>query len=120
VTKVTSGPQEIVIPPRYELLGVRKSSLLPVKEGLQRVAQEQGGTAYRVFEDVSFLKVAGKTGTAQYGPNNEKAYAWFVAYAPCDAPRIVVVVLIEEGETGGQTAAPLAKQVLMDYFTLGG
>lgn len=120
VTKISAGPQEVVIPPRYESLGVRKSSLLPVKDGLRRVAQEQGGTAYRVFEDVSFLKVAGKTGTAQYGPNNEKAYAWFVAYAPCDAPRIVVVVLIEEGETGGQTAAPLAKQVLMDYFTLGG
>jgi len=106
--------------PVSESLGIRKSSLLPIREGLRKVAQEPGGTAYRVFEDVSFLKVAGKTGTAQYGPLNEKAYAWFAGYAPSDAPRIVVVVLIEEGETGGATAAPLAKQVLMDYFTMGG
>ncbi len=120
VAKITGGLQDMVVPSRSESLGIKKSSLLPVKEGLRRVAQEPGGTAYRVFQDVSFHKVAGKTGTAQYGPRNEKAYAWFAGYAPCDAPRIVVVVLIEEGETGGTTAAPLAKHVLMDYFTMGG
>jgi penicillin-binding protein 2 len=87
---------------------------------MRRVVQEQGGTAYRVFEDVSFLKVAGKTGTAQYGAANELSYTWFAGYAPSDAPRIVVVALIEEGETGGATSAPVAKQVLVDFFTLGG
>ncbi len=120
VAKITGGLQDAVVPSRSESLGIKKSSLLPIREGLRRVAQEPGGTAYRVFQDVSFHKVAGKTGTAQYGPHNEKAYAWFAGYAPCDAPRIVVVVLIEEGETGGTTAAPLAKHVLMDYFTMGG
>jgi penicillin-binding protein 2 len=120
VEKVTGGPQDTVFPVRSERLNLRKSSITAIKEGLRRVAQEPGGTAHRVFEDVSFLEVAGKTGTAQYGPDNTLAYAWFVGYAPCDSPRIVVVVLIEEGETGGATSAPLAKQVLMDFFTMGG
>jgi len=120
VVKITGGARGGVFPVRFESLGIKKSSMLPIREGLRRVAQEQRGTAYQVFRDVSFLKVAGKTGTAQYGQENEKAYAWFVGYAPSDDPRIVVVVLIEEGETGGRTAAPLAKQVLMDYFTMGG
>lgn len=120
VSKIMGGQRNMLFPVRSEPLGVGESSLRTIKEGLRKVAQEPRGTAYRVFEDVSFLKVAGKTGTAQYGPNNELAYAWFVGYAPCDDPRIVVVVLVEEGETGGATAAPLAKQVLTDFFTLGG
>ena len=42
---------------------------------------------------------------------------WFIAFAPADAPEIVVVVMIEEGETGGRTAAPLAAEFLEAYFT---
>jgi penicillin-binding protein 2 len=120
VSKIVGREKDMLFPVRSEPLGVRESSLRTIKEGMRKVAQDEGGTAYRVFEDVSFLKIAGKTGTAQYGPDNELAYAWFAGYAPCDDPRIVVVVLVEEGETGGSTAAPLAKQVLMDFFTLGG
>ncbi len=120
VSKIVGGGQETVFPVRSEAIGVSERSLRIIKEGMRRVVQEQGGTAYRVFEDVSFLKVAGKTGTAQYGARNELSYTWFAGYAPCDAPRIVVVALIEEGETGGATSAPVAKQVLVDFFTLGG
>ena len=120
VSKIVGGGQETVSPVRSEAIGVSERSLRVIKEGMRRVVQEQGGTAYRVFEDVSFLKVAGKTGTAQYGAGNELSYTWFAGYAPCDAPRIVVVALIEEGETGGATSAPVAKQVLVDFFTLGG
>jgi penicillin-binding protein 2 len=120
VCKIAGGGQETVFPVRSEAIGVSDRSLPVIKEGMRRVVQEQGGTAYRVFEDVSFLKVAGKTGTAQYGAANELSYTWFAGYAPSDAPRIVVVALIEEGETGGATSAPVAKQVLVDFFTLGG
>jgi penicillin-binding protein 2 len=120
VFKITRSPQDTLFPVRSEPLGIGESSLRAIKEGLRRAAQEPGGTAYRVFEDASFLKVAGKTGTAQYGPENQYSYAWFAAYAPCDDPRIVVVVLVEEGKTGGETAAPLARQVLMEFFAMGG
>lgn len=120
VSKIVGGGQDTVSPVRSEAIGVSERSLRVIKEGMRRVVQEQGGTAYRVFEDVSFLKVAGKTGTAQYGAGNELSYTWFAGYAPCDSPRIVVVALIEEGETGGATSAPVAKQVLVDFFTLGG
>jgi len=120
VAKIGEGPEEVVFPVRSEPLPLKESSLLIIREGLRKVVQEPGGTAYRAFEDAASLRVAGKTGTAQYGPENENSYAWFAGYAPCDEPRIVVVVLIEEGDTGGKTAAPLAKQVLVDFFTAGG
>jgi peptidoglycan glycosyltransferase len=62
------------------------------------------------------VQVAGKTGTAQApgGP----PHAWFVAYAPADAPRVAVAVLVERGgdlgdeATGGRLAAPIAGTLL--------
>jgi len=62
------------------------------------------------------VRVAGKTGTAQRG-EGQLAHAWFVGFAPADAPRIAVAVLIEAGggvpdATGGRVAAPVAGEVL--------
>jgi peptidoglycan glycosyltransferase len=56
------------------------------------------------------IKVAGKTGTAERGNANQ---AWFVAFAPADAPRVVVAVTIENTTgTGGVVAAPLAAAIM--------
>lgn len=56
------------------------------------------------------IKVAGKTGTAQRGNSNE---AWFVAFAPANAPRVAVAVTIEHTTgVGGTVAAPLAAAVM--------
>jgi peptidoglycan glycosyltransferase len=54
--------------------------------------------------------VAGKTGTAT-NPHG-KSHAWFVAFAPAQAPRIAVAVLIENVGYGGAFAAPIARRVL--------
>lgn len=57
------------------------------------------------------LRVAGKTGTAELGgeqPND----AWFAAFAPGDQPRLAVGVLVVNGGFGGETAAPIAREVL--------
>jgi penicillin-binding protein A len=56
--------------------------------------------------------VAGKTGTAELGgdqPND----AWFVAFAPASAPKLAVGVLVVNGGFGGETAAPIARDVLL-------
>ncbi|HEY8507323.1 MAG TPA: penicillin-binding protein 2, partial [Steroidobacteraceae bacterium] len=75
--------------------------------------------------------IAGKTGTAQVfsvGQNeryDEKTVAerlrdhsWFVAFAPAEAPRIAVAVLVENGGFGATAAAPIARKV-MDAYLLG-
>jgi peptidoglycan glycosyltransferase len=56
------------------------------------------------------ISVAGKTGTAEnpHGPS----HAWFVAYAPADDPRVAVSVVVENGGSGGQVAAPIAAEVI--------
>ena len=55
--------------------------------------------------------MAGKTGTAELGGNEEND-AWFVAFAPAQRPKLAVAVLVVHGGFGGDAAAPIAKQVL--------
>lgn len=77
----------------------------------------EGGTGAAARVGVS---VAGKTGTAQIVRDSDSArgqdHAWFVGYAPFDDPRVVVVVLVERGGTGGRVAAPLAGNILREVL----
>lgn len=61
------------------------------------------------------VKAAGKTATSQtgrYGENNQEVLnTWFGGFFPADNPRIVIVVLVEEGESGGASAAPVFKEI---------
>lgn len=56
------------------------------------------------------LKIAGKTGSAE-NPMGE-THAWFACFAPADNPKILIVVIIENGGYGGKVAAPVAKEIL--------
>jgi penicillin-binding protein A len=68
------------------------------------------------------VQVAGKTGTAQTGVEGENPHAWFIAFAPAEAPRYAVAVIVEHGgdfgseATGGEVAAPIAKQLLQNLL----
>jgi beta-lactamase class D len=57
------------------------------------------------------VAVAGKTGTAELGGDQEND-AWFVAFAPAQRAKLALAVLVVNGGFGGDTAAPIAKQVL--------
>jgi penicillin-binding protein 2 len=85
-----------------------RASLL---EDLGRVVN--GGTAAAAFTDFGegVENVGGKTGTAQSTATRDN-HAWFVGVAPLDAPRYVVAVLIDEGGSGGQVAAPVARNIM--------
>lgn len=61
------------------------------------------------------IPVAGKTGTAQHLAGQDP-HGWFTAFAPFEKPEIALVVLVEEGEGGTKTAAPIAKEILNWYF----
>ncbi len=58
--------------------------------------------------------VAGKTGTAQ-NPHGED-HAWFMCFAPAEAPEVAVVIIVENAGHGGSVAAPVARQWLETYF----
>jgi peptidoglycan glycosyltransferase len=71
----------------------------------------QGGTG--TAAQIPGVRVAGKTGTAETGRGNINT-TWFVSFAPADAPKIVVAVVVENqaGGFGGTVAAPIAKQLM--------
>ncbi|MFI4868461.1 MAG: penicillin-binding protein 2 [Steroidobacterales bacterium] len=86
------------------------------------------GTAAAISKGASYT-IAGKTGTAQVfsvGQNEKyveknvaerlRDHAWFIAFAPADAPRIAIAVLVENGGFGGTTAAPIARKVMDAYL----
>ncbi len=72
-----------------------------------------GPSAFATFP-LDEVPVAGKTGTAELG--SQIPYAWFAAYAPADDPQYVVVVNVERGGGGSQTAAPIAARILQAAF----
>jgi penicillin-binding protein 2 len=80
-------------------------------EDLGRVVN--GGTAAAAFSDFGegVENVGGKTGTAQAAATQDN-HAWFVGLTTIDNPRYVVAVLIDEGGSGGQVAAPVARNIM--------
>lgn len=62
------------------------------------------------------IGVAGKTGTAQVNGKDDTAV--FACYAPANAPKYAVAVVIEQGGHGGSVAAPAARQILSKLFNI--
>lgn len=77
-----------------------------------------GGTAYYAFRGfpLSNIPVAGKTGTAQNGIKQDTS--WFAAMVPANAPKYVVVAMVEQGGHGSTTAAPIVRSVIEGIYGL--
>jgi penicillin-binding protein 2 len=88
-----------------------------IMQGLRAAANDPGGTSASVFEGFP-ITVAGKTGTAERGPQGDQS--WYVVAAPYNDPRIVVAVTIERGGFGAEAAAPAARRILAAYFGIKG
>lgn len=93
----------------------------PISRGtsgfLTRMMVDSVSTGVASRAAIPGVAVAGKTGTAQNGPNDPYTL-WFTGFAPAEAPKVVVTVVVEDGGgigqngTGNQLAAPIAKAVL--------
>lgn len=114
--------QRSVAPKRT--LNLRPGILPVIKDALAGVVKE--GTATKAQS--TLVTIAGKTGTAQMtalrtGPEKDipkkfRDHAWFVAFAPVEAPTIAVAVIGEHMGHGGSASAPLAKELIETYVKL--
>jgi penicillin-binding protein 2 len=114
-----------------EILGeahLKKSTLAQVQAAMRDVVMTDSGTGKKAR--VVGVEVAGKTGTSQVvkmgedrarsnrGEEATRDHAWFIAFAPVDAPQIAIACIVEHaGGGGGAIAAPIVQQVLAHYFT---
>jgi penicillin-binding protein 2 len=102
---------------------LKSSTVDAIRAGMLGVVQEHG-TGWRAR--VAQVEIAGKTGSAQVVAkarlaNHPQVHAmqphgWFVAFAPADNPRIALAVLVEHGGSGGEAAAPVAREILQQFF----
>lgn len=89
-----------------------------VRQGMRDVVHGERGTARSLA--VSGYSIAGKTGTAEFGRKEDrKRHAWMIAYAPFEAPRYAIALLVDEGLSGGETAAPRMRRLLQGLLEPG-
>ena len=111
-------------------LGLSAEALAIVRQGMFEVSNHERGTAYGSrIADVT-KAMAGKTGTSQVFsitaaeraagvrsqdelPWNRRDHGLFVAFAPFDAPRYAVTVVVEHGGGGSTAAAPIARDIML-------
>ncbi len=104
--------QELNPPPRRHI-PINPEYGSAILDGLHKAAQSPGGTSYAVFGGFP-VPVAGKTGTAQR--TGQEDQSWYSVLAPYPNPRVVVTVTVERGGFGVDSAAPIAEQILSQYF----
>ncbi len=108
---------------------VKPDTIRIVKEGMYKVVNEKGGTAFWTRIKQRGFEMSGKTGTAQVIAKDKKElmeeeneeidtkfqnHGLFIAFAPYVEPKYAIVVVSEHGGGGSGSAAPIAKDVL--YF----
>ncbi len=115
----------------WPVLDVPEAGLQLVRGGMFAVVNEAGGTAPHARLGLPGMQLAGKTGSSQvrrvsrwareHGHFNSASLPWefrphalFVCYAPYDAPRYAVAVVVEHGNAGADVAAPLARDIMRD------
>ena len=110
---------KVGLPVEYTPLPFPASHLAAVRRGMRLVVTGEGserGTGWRSGADLN-VEVSGKTGTAEIGRGEKRRKnTWFIAYAPTDNPTVALAVIIEDGESGGGTAAPCANAILKYVF----
>jgi penicillin-binding protein 2 len=100
-------------------LEIRPETLAQVHAGMVDVVNGAGGTAHQASLDG--VEVAGKTGTAQWGPKNkERTAAWFTGFLPADRPQFAFAA-VYEGDVGskvhgGSAAAPMIADVFKQLY----
>ena len=102
-----------------EKLDIDPKILAEIKKAMVAVVSSGNGTAGRA--QVDDVAVAGKTGTAQWGPKSkERAAAWFAGFVPAEKPQYAFAA-VYEGDVGskahgGSAAAPMIAMVLKDVY----
>ena len=110
---------------------VKLDHLNLVREGMRRVVNEPGGTAYGKRIDIKGFEMAGKTGTSQViskregemskaenAINANQNHAIFIGFAPVHDPKYAISVVVEHGKSGSAAAAPIGKDIMLEVQTI--
>ncbi|MBA1203057.1 penicillin-binding protein 2 [Pseudomonas capeferrum] len=129
LAKTIEGQPPVDDNPMPDIVLRDKSDWAKVTHGMEQVMHNARGTARKAAAGAQY-RIAGKSGTAQvvaikqgekYDRNKlqerHRDHALFVGFGPAEAPKIVISVMVENGESGSGVAAPVLRQV-MDAWLL--
>jgi penicillin-binding protein 2 len=88
------------------------STIKTIQDGMRQTVVSGSGRPLSTLSVTS----AGKTGTAQFGPNNSQTHAWYTGYAPAENPQIAYAIMIEGGGESFYSSVPVAEEILRGYF----
>jgi penicillin-binding protein 2 len=115
VREADNGQLRVVPPQVVRNLNWSPANARIVRGGMHDVVMSPRGTGR--LAQVPGVDMAGKTGTAEYGVKGSgHKIAWMIAFASYDHPRYAIALMVEEGVTGGTTAAPKMKQIMTGLF----
>ncbi|MFC2170928.1 penicillin-binding protein 2, partial [Calditrichota bacterium] len=117
ILKELKSERKTIVPERFSKkieTGIDTIVMKTVRNNMLLVTEGEHGTAAWLFDPR--VHVAGKTGTAQ-NPHGED-HALFIAFAPFDDPQIAVAVVVEHGEHGSTSAAPIAYKMIRQHLGL--
>jgi penicillin-binding protein 2 len=136
VHEIDDANGNVVVPPSADIVshvGVSPQNLAIVRDGMRMAVEGDYNTASAYTAYVPGLKIAGKTGTAEYGtalsaPKGDTVngdttggngsyseHGWFMSFAPYDNPQVALIVFQDKGN-GAATAAPCAAEMWKYYF----
>lgn len=110
-----------------------KPNLALAREGMYKVANDPGGTAYGILQGIPFA-IAAKTGTAQVVGISQseikrmreadmeyfkRSHSWMTTFGPYNDPQFAVTVLVEHGGGGGSAGGPLIKAIYSKLVEMG-
>lgn len=116
------GEPPQVFPSRQirDQLGVSARSMKILHEAMLAETEDLESHATGQRARVEGLRICGKTGTAEREERGvTRNTVWFASFAPFEKPRYAVVVMVEDGGSGGATCAPIAHDVYLGLQTLG-
>jgi peptidoglycan glycosyltransferase len=105
----SEGRTVLTVAPRVQSVVMKPATATSVTSMMEAVVSEGTGTAAQI----SGVRVAGKTGTAETQIGTAVNNVWFIAFAPAEDPRVAIAVTLQAvpGQ-GAQFAAPVARQVM--------
>jgi peptidoglycan glycosyltransferase len=86
-----------------------------IGQAMVQAVEGQYGKVFAGAAAVPGVTTAGKSGTAQLA-GNAAPHSWFIGYAPADAPKIAIAVIVEGGGAGAQKAVPMAGALMSRYL----
>ncbi len=111
VTAITGEGGTRTIGPETVTRVIDGGDAAEISEAMVAAVETEDGQRYTTGAKIPGVTTAGKSGTAELGGQGEP-HSWFIGFAPAEAPRVAIAVLVEQAGRGAEVAAPMGGNLM--------